>query len=311
MRWSGFAAFALGAVAGCGRKAPGDEPPVRPPPADAAVATSTDVAPEPAVVGTPDLAHCERLPFAASLPVAEASGAVWLSRDGGVVMVIGDSGHHGAFVIVDDDDGRVLEQGKLPLGGPGDDLEGLAAEGPDGEMVWAITSSGYVRGWQHKSGSGFRLAVAAHRIDEDDDCAVDSFNCGRNYEGLCLAPAGGSGGGCAGYAVAKADGDLVCLVRDGEGWRADRARTIDLGTRDATAACDITADGAVWTGDNLFGGTVVRQVAGGKLVASAPLGEGFPEAMAIAPGGIVFRFSDVGGSSPSRAAKYRCAASAR
>jgi hypothetical protein len=304
MKWLWIAGLAL---VSCGRKAPGDEPPVRPPPADAATATATDVTAEPAAPGTPDLAHCERLPFAATLPVPEASGAVWLSRDGGVVMVIGDSGHDGAYVIVDDEDGRVLERGKLPLGGPGDDLEGLATEGPDGEMLWAITSSGFVRGWQHKDGSGFRLAVAAQRIDEDDDCAVDSFNCGRNYEGLCLAPAGVTSGGCAGYAVAKADGDLVCLVRDGEHWRADRARNIDLGTRDAAAACDITADGTVWTGDNLFGGTVVRRVAGGKIVGSAPLGEGFPEAMAIGPGGIVFRFSDVGGSSPSRAAKYRCA----
>ena len=52
--------------------------------------------------GVPDLAHCERLPFAATLPVPEASGAVWLSRDGGVIMVIGDSGHDGAYVIVDE-----------------------------------------------------------------------------------------------------------------------------------------------------------------------------------------------------------------
>lgn len=292
------------ALAGCGRKAPGDEPPVRAP-----VEADAAVAPE---AGAAAIGPCERLPFAETVPVPEASGAQWLARDGGVILVVGDSGHHGAYAIISADDGRVLERGKLPLGGGGDDLEGLAAEDPDGARVWAISSSGWMRGWRRKAGGGYELDVTAHRIDEDDECGVDAVNCGHNYEGLCLAPGPGAGrplaDGCLGYAVAKADGDLVCLVRDGERWVADRARSIDLGTRDATAACDITPDGAVWTGDNLFGGTTVRRLVGGKVVATAILGVGFPEAMAIAPGGIIYRFSDLSGDAPSRVAKYRCGA---
>jgi hypothetical protein len=300
-------------LAGCGRKAPGDDPPVRPPAGDAAMSAGATAA-DGGAGGGGELTDCERLPFAETVPVPEASGAQWLARDGGVVMVVGDSGHHGAYAVIAGDDGRVLEHGKLPLGGSGDDLEGLAAEADDGERMWAITSSGWMRGWRRKPG-GFELEVSAHRIDEDDECSVDSVNCGHNYEGLCLVPRTIDGGqlsdGCAGYAVAKTDGHLVCLVRDGERWVADRARSIDLGTRDASAACDITPDGAVWTGDNLFGGSTVRRLVGGKVVASARLGEGFPEAMAIAPGGIIYRFSDVGGQTPSRVAKYRCGAAGR
>src|SRR5438128_5226815 len=58
--------------------------------------------------------HCEQVPFAASTPVPEASGAAWLVVDGKRVLVtMGDSGQHGAYGLIDPDDGSTLEQGKL------------------------------------------------------------------------------------------------------------------------------------------------------------------------------------------------------
>lgn len=258
--------------------------------------------PAPVADPSPSLEACTRLPFAATLPIAEASGAVWLPRDGGVIVVVADSGHDGDYLVIDDEDGHVLERGKLPLGGRGDDLEGLAA---DGDELWAITSSGWMRSWVPRPGGGYTAKVAAYPLEDDGECPIDSVNCGHNFEGLCLTAAP-LPDGCRGYAAAKADGDLVCLVADGDRWRVDRTRSIHVAPGEVLAACDITADGAVWTGDNFFGATTVRRLVGGKVTATARLGDGFPEAMAIAPDGTLFRFSDTGGA-PSKAARYRCA----
>jgi hypothetical protein len=297
------AALAL-LAGGCGRRASGQEPGPEDPPAAAATpdAPTPDEPPEAAgdAAAAASLTSCTRLPFADSLPIAEASGAVWLPRDGGVIAVVSDSGNHGDYLLIDDEDGHVVERGQLPLGGIGDDLEGLAA---DGDRLWAITSSGWMRSWRPKRDGGYALEVTAFRIDEDDECTVDAVNCGHNYEGLCLGKVAGAP--CDGYAVAKADGALVCLVRDGDRWRADRAHAIAVTRGDVMAACDITADGAVWTGDNLFGANLVRRIVGGEVTASAALGVGFPEAMAIAPDGTIYRFSDTSGA-PSKAARFRC-----
>src|SRR5690242_17471297 len=176
---------ALVAMAGCGRRASGQEQEeTRPEPAAAQPKPA-----EPAAVDAPptvSLADCKRLPFASPLPIAEASGAVWLPQDGGVIVVIADSGHRGDYLIIDDDDGKVLETGKLPLDGRGDDLEGLAT---DGDRLWAITSSGWMRSWKRKDGGGYHADLHAYRIDDDDECSLDAVNCGHNYEGLCFGAA--------------------------------------------------------------------------------------------------------------------------
>lgn len=251
------------------------------------------------------LASCERIPFEATIPIAEASGAVWLP--GGEILVVSDSGNDATFVTIDAADGRVLTSGKLPLGGGGDDLEGLAAA--DGKL-WAITSSGWMRAWKPRgAGKGFALDLPAYRIDPEDECPLDAVNCGNNYEGLCLEPrASAALGGCAGYAASKTSGDLVCLVSDENGrYVAAPERRLHVSRPETLAACDITPDGTTWTGDNLFGRSAVRRIVDGEVVESAFLGQGFPEAMAIAPDGTVYRFSDTGGA-PSRMVAYRCGA---
>lgn len=287
------AACGLLVIAGCSRGAASSDPPpptpTPPPPIDASIRS---------------LSSCSRIPFAQTIPLAEASGAQWLPD--GTIVVVSDSGNDGAYVAIDAGDGHVLHAGKLPLGGAGDDLEGLSAANG---MIWAITSSGWMRAWKpHRDAAkGYALAVAPYRIDPDDECALDAVNCGNNYEGLCLRPeVAASLDGCAGYAAAKTPGDLVCLVTDDGGrFVAAPERRIHVSSREALAACDITSDGTVWTGDNLFGRSAVRRIVKGAVADSAFLGEGFPEAMAIAADGTIYRFSDIGGA-PSRVTAYRC-----
>src|SRR5215468_4471337 len=65
------------------------------------------------VVSEADNARCVQLPFAESTPVAEASGAAWLTIDGKLALVVaGDSGTHGDYVIVDPETGALRERGR-------------------------------------------------------------------------------------------------------------------------------------------------------------------------------------------------------
>lgn len=290
----GLVAFPAACTKGAASSDPAPPPPTP---------TTLPAVPVDAPVAITALASCERIPFAATIPIAEASGAVWMPDN--TIVVVSDSGNDGAFVTLDAGDGHVVSSGKLPLGGAGDDLEGLAAA--DG-MLWAITSSGWMRAWKPRAKSaGYELAVRAYRIDNENECPIDAVNCGDNYEGLCLQPAASAAlGGCAGYAAAKTSGDLVCLVADDNGrYVAAPERRIHVSNREALAACDLAADGTIWTGDNLFGRSSVRRLAQGAVADSAALGIGFPEAMALAPDGTIYRFSDTGGA-PSAVMAYRC-----
>ncbi|HSS03176.1 MAG TPA: hypothetical protein VLM79_39205, partial [Kofleriaceae bacterium] len=145
---------------------------------------------------------CEALPFALTTPVPEASGAAWLELDGKpALLVVSDSGNHGAYVIVDAGTGATLESGALPLSTEAsDDIEGVAARGSE---IYGLTSSGWVRVWR-RHGKAFELVGKPYPLgpvdlpDTKNDarppkgdgmvCAGATINCGRNYEGLCLAP---------------------------------------------------------------------------------------------------------------------------
>lgn len=284
------AALALLLVAACSKGAASSDP-------------APTIKPAPAVVDASiaSLASCTKIPFADSIDVPEASGAVWLPDN--TIVVVSDSGNDGAYVTIDAHDGRLLHAGMLPLHAKGDDLEGLAMA--NGQM-WGITSSGWLRAWKPHHG-GYQLSVAPYRLDPEDDCALESVNCGSNYEGLCLRPeVAASLDGCAGYAASKATGDLVCLVVDDAGrFVAAPERRIHVSNRESLADCYIGSDATVWTGDNLFGRNAVRRIVKGAVVETAYLGEGFAEAMTLAPDGTIYRFSDMGGS-PSHVAAYRC-----
>src|SRR5207248_1134938 len=140
-----------------------------------------------------------------------------------VLVVMGDSGQHGAYGLIDPDDGTTREQGKLPLGDTSDDLEGLATRG---DLVYGLTSAGWVYAWK-RDGAGFALAdgpYALGPVDLPDKaphhgfgdvppasdgmvCGAHGVNCGRDYEGLCLTDT-------AGFVAAKADGHLYALTTE-------------------------------------------------------------------------------------------------
>jgi hypothetical protein len=294
-------------------------------------------APDPAAAPTGSASetavHCEPLPFAESTPVPEASGAAWLTIDGKpMLVVIGDSGNHGAYGIVDPDTGATTEQGAVPMGDWGDDFEGLAARRG---TLYALLSGGHILAYQ-RDGAGFRVAgdpqPIGDRIAPADlpkmtmlsDRPVAGIgmvcggprqnNCGRNFEGLCLDDTNGDAP-CAGFVAAKSDGKLYCLVEHDGHYTADITHAIAVTKPGALADCAFDDHGRLWAGNNFFDRSEVyridnwRDPARAKVVEVGALGVGFPEVIAVR-GDVVYRMSDTGGS-PSLMSKFRCTAGAR
>lgn len=255
--------------------------------------------------GQPADGPCVAIDYASQIDLAEASAAAWLP-DPGVLLVVSDSGNRGSFAELDGR-GAIVRRGSLPLGGAGDDVEGLSLVG---DTLWGLTSGGWMRGWR-RDGDAWKLAVDAFALDPARPCAPDSVNCGDNFEGLCLADHP-LASGCDGYALAKASGQLLCVRKDGAGYTLDRTRGFRVGGPGQVADCAIAADGSVWTGDNGFGFMMVRSWApepggGGTLTGAQRLGLGFPEVLAFGPDHTVYRFSDLGGA-PSLTTAFRCPA---
>lgn len=312
-------------------------PPETPAPAqDTAPAQPTAEADPPAPAAAPASGPaaaarptCTRQPFASPLDLAEASGATYLpDAETPVLLVVGDSGTRGAFLELDLETGKTLASGRLPLGrGASDDLEGITVIG---ETIYGITSSGWMRHWRrHPKRSGdarYELVTGPYPVAEPgaDDaglvCAsARDVNCGRNYEGLCLRDAPDPAATCAGFAVSKADGKLYCLTLQPNGRVLAHAEDpIPVGPPETLTGCDFvpgaTAGSAadlVWVGSNTFAANRVFTVAGWQAPASARvslvgmLGLGFGEALALAPGGAVYRFSDTA-NARSLADRYQC-----
>jgi len=251
---------------------------------------------------------CTPLPFAETTTVPEASGAAWMDIDGVLTLVVGaDSGHDGMFGFVDPESGVTRSTGKFPLGtGASDDIEGLASRG---KRLYGITSSGFVREWEWQAGA-FALVAGPYAIGGPDFVCKnpEKNNCGKNYEGLALAPA--PIGECVGYACSKENGAVYCLKDDGGRLAATGAPGIAIVDRkDVLADCAFGDKGELYVGNNLFG--LARTFRVEKLAETpvitdlGPLGTGFPETVA-ARGDIVYRMSDMGGHGPSLMLKFRC-----
>src|SRR5580704_173103 len=262
--------------------------------------------------------RCTSQPFALESPVPEASGAAWLSP--GLLLVAGDSGNHGAYAIVDANTGATVEQGLLPLGDSSDDIEGLAAL--DG-TIYGIVAPGWIYAWRRVD-HGFELVDGPYALGPVDlpkqargagdkppvgdgmVCDAHGVNCGRNYEGICLAPQPTSDG-CAGYVAAKADGHLYCVAFDANhhlAVRRDNAIAVDEPGR--LADCTYDDAGTLWAADNLFGLAEIFRIERGSAEPFAAFGPGFPEVLAVR-GEMFYRMSDLG-AAPSLMAKFRCPA---
>jgi len=242
--------------------------------------------------------------------VPEASGAAWLEIEGKLsLVVVADSGHDGAFGLVDPDTGATRSQGKLPLGtGPAtDDIEGLAARG---SRLYGITSGGYLREWEWQNGA-FALIAGPYPVGGPDMLCKKQLNnnCGKNYEGLAIPPK--PIGECAAYACSKEKGKLYCLGEQQGQFAATGAEPIEVVDRkDVLADCAFSPEGKLYVGHNLFGLAETIRVDGletGKPVLHSlgPLGTGFPETIAVR-GDIIYRMSDLGGNGPSLMFKFRC-----
>ena len=293
-------------------------------PADAS-ADAAKAAPADAATAS---AGCEAQPFAFTTSVPEASGAAWLTLDGKpALLIIGDSGNHGAYGILDPDTGATIETGQLPLtDDASDDIEGLSAHAG---KIYGLTSAGWVRTWQ-RSGKGFALVAKAYPLgpvtlpDKHHDqralegdgmvCSAKAINCGRNYEGLCLAARPASPA-CIGFAASKADGHLYCLTEEAGKLVVHHDRAIAVSRPDALADCTFDQDDNLWIGNNVFDLGNVSRVAHWDDPAHARLSQvgrlmvGNPEVIAVR-GDLVYRLSDTGGS-PSLMAKFRCPRSPR
>jgi hypothetical protein len=266
---------------------------------------------------------CTPLPFALTTPVPEASGAAWLEIDGKpALLVVSDSGNHGAYGIIDPETGATIETGTLPLSTEAsDDLEGVAARGG---QIYGLTSSGWIRVWRRR-GKSFELVGAPYplgpvdlpdrknndRPPEGDGmvCSGRAVNCGRNYEGLCLARAPRNDA-CIGFAASKADGHLYCLTSGAGKLVVHHDRSIAVSRPGTLADCAFGDDDTLWVGNNLFDlGNVYRVAhwddpAHATVVRVGALAVGFPEGIA-ARGDVVYRMSDMG-SAPSLMARFRC-----
>ena len=249
---------------------------------------------------------CEPLPFATSTPLAEASAAAWWN---GALLVISDSGNHGAYALVDADTGETREQGTLPVGATSDDFEGLDAR--DGTL-YGLTSSGFMHEWT-RTGERFELARPPYPIGDGDlVCEATKLNCAKNYEGLCLVPRSSPhrDAPCTGFAASKTDGHLYCLVARGGKLVIDRAHAIAVARPKQLADCAFDDAGGLWTGGNVYALDEVDRVERwwepehAEVAAVGAIGVGNSEVIAVR-GDVVYRMSDTN-SAPSLMAKFRC-----
>ena len=229
------------------------------------------------------------MPFAASTPVPEASGAAWRAIDGKLsLVVVGDSGNDGAYGVIDPETGETGEQGKLPLGGGGDDIEGVATVG---DTIYGLTSDGVVRHWR-RGEHGFSLVDGPYSLGVGD----------RNFEGLCLA-------GESGYAASKADGHLYRIELANGRLVLHRDGALAVTGPRQIGDCTYGDDGTLWVGGNLHAGGQIWRVVDGKAIPIAKLGLINPEVIAVR-GDLVYRMTDTN-AAPSLMAKFRCTPGAR
>ncbi len=263
-------------------------------------ATDQDVPADVAMTdfATRDGADPEPVPLAACrpgtpdwLPIPEASGAARLSK--GRYIVVADSGNDGRALIVDESQGTSAAL-VLPLGaGAGDDLEGLDVS-PDGRL-FGVTSAGWLRAWRidaadPEGGDKATLVSGPVAVSEDSDWFCDPFqvNCGPNYEGLCLhpEPALAFSDGCAGWLVSKARGELVCLRREGESYRADPSMRHPVAPQNQLSGCayEPTPPYRLLVAGNVYSGDRIWEVGESDMEQLPETGAGNQESILVLEG---------------------------
>lgn len=274
----------------------------------------------PAAPGDSAAVRCTRdSSVPATFDVPEASGAAQVELRRGVreLFVVSDSGHKGAALLFDMATGATRATTLALDATAGDDVEGVAwladAAGPH---LFALTSSGAVRRFSPDGAGGLKRDRDAYRLGAPPiTCdSLASFNCGRNYEGLCLRPPSAPRARCAGYAASKEEGRLYCLVFEGDRLVADPIKpplTLAVPTH-ALSDCAFGADGGpaqstLVVTTNVHGGStsyVVDEASGALAAIDAP-GTANNEAIAIDDRGALYVVMDTS-SAPSPVVRYAC-----
>lgn len=282
---------------------------------DAARDVSVDVATESAKPFV--CAADSTFPFA--LNVAEASGSAEVELTAGVreMLIASDSGHAGAALLVGIPGGQKRAITLALDAAASDDIEGVAWHAGH---VYTLTSSGAFRRYSPDGAGGLTRDIDATAIGASPYACSDlkAFNCGKNYEGLCLRSAAAVASGshrCAGYAASKAEGALYCLVIDAQGHLVasttvppiSLALAADLLSDCAFGTAGGPAENVLVVATNVGGGSLtyrVDEATGARVkltIATLPN----EESVAIDKDGSLYVFDD-NSSSLSAAAKSKC-----
>ncbi|HEX7665725.1 MAG TPA: hypothetical protein VF407_14465 [Polyangiaceae bacterium] len=256
--------------------------------------------------------------FPSPLKIPEASGAAEVELSPGVreILVVSDSGDHGAAIAWKIPDGPVRAL-TLPLdeNAANDDLEGIAWQGGH---LFTLTSSGAVRRFSPDGKGGLARDGAAYPLGDPPAACKDlqKVNCGRNYEGLCLRETNAQGvkPRCAGYAASKKEGALYCVVEQDNKLAIDTVRKPIVLAIDKDALSDCAfgtfggpAQNTLVVTTNVHGGSasyVVDEATGALStldVGSTPSNE----AITIDRDGTMYQFMDDNGDE-SLALKTTC-----
>lgn len=256
-------------------------------------------------VSPPELPQC-RVVRSEQVALPEASGAAMLDVAGERILLVADSGNAGRALVIDRVAGQSVEV-ILPLGAAGDDVEGLE-RAPDGR-IFGLSSNGYLRAWT-ETAAGFSLVFGPTPVSDDATWVCDPFgvNCAANFEGICLHPAPPPAvAACVGWAASKARGELVCLKRDGAGYRVDGAETIAVSDAEQLSGCAYEPEPPyrLLVAGNLYASSAIWLVDPSAKTKEALVEVGAPnqEALIMLPGGELRSFGDVqgllGDASPS------------
>jgi hypothetical protein len=246
--------------------------------------------------------------FPGVFDVPEGSAAAEVELRPGVreLLVVSDSGHHGAALA------RAIPNGPtrsltLPVDPKvSDDLEGIAWRGGH---LYAIVSSGMVERFTPDGKGGLRRDGDAYPIGPEPfvchDIDPSESNCGKNYEGLCLR-AESETARCAGYVASKREGWLGCVVFVGERLVLDRIKPrLTLGLpKNALSDCAFgtaggPAAGVLLVTTNIFGGSTsyIVHEGSGALAPIDVSGTLTNEAIAVDRDGALYQVMDDNGAS--------------
>ncbi len=258
--------------------------------------------------------------------VPEASAAAEVELRPGVreILVVGDSGRHGAAMAWSREGG--FRPMTLALDAAAcDDLEGMAwLEESSGAHLYTLTSSGAVRRFAPDGKGALRRDEDAYAIGAPPLTCADlrDGNCGKNWEGLCLR-ASGIQARCAGYAASKTETALYCLVF-GPGGHLSVDSGVEpiklpvdriLRSQGALSDCAFGARGGpaerlLLVTTNVFGGSATYLVneaaaSGDRLTPIQVLSTPSNEAIAVDRNGWLYAFMDDNGET-SIATRFRC-----